>query len=174
MPAGGSSRCSNRALDNCGAADVYRSRRSVFFIVCRTMPAHRLMQKDSGARLANIPPLIPKNMAPAECVVPGELWRLEIRHLSFRYADNVPYLSQGFSLRIEPGKVVTNGLGAILTSAATRERLKGLIDELCTARRMGDRMRAFLLRISLHEPAQGVWPRSVIWKLIEACKVADI
>lgn len=33
--------------------------------------------------------------------------RLEIEDLSFRYADNLPYLYQGFSLRIDPGKVVT-------------------------------------------------------------------
>ncbi|NGY03347.1 ATP-binding cassette domain-containing protein [Solimonas terrae] len=31
---------------------------------------------------------------------------IEVRDLSFRYADNLPYLYQGFDLRVEPGRIV--------------------------------------------------------------------
>ena len=137
----------------------------------------------------NAPPE-PYSLLPSR-EVKGEGW-LEIRDLSFRYAENLPYLYKTFSLAIEPGKCIAlmgpsgsgkSTLAKLLQGFYQAEEGSITIDGRDIRHLSANELRhhfgvvpqeTVLFSGSIYENLVLAYPHATFEQVIQACKLAEI
>jgi ATP-binding cassette, subfamily B, bacterial HlyB/CyaB len=146
----------------------------------------------SIARLGDIMNAVPEPYSVAPSRAPEQRGAIEFEAVSFRYDESLPYLYQGFSLKIEPGRVVAL-MGPSGSGKSTLAKLlqgfylpiSGLIKLDGRDRRhlSANELRAYfgvvpqetmLFATTLYDNLLMANPHASFQQIVEACKIAEI